>query len=333
MTGAKLVPVHRAAFWLTAGPRDASRLATLTATWLARRAESTQREYRKDLGHWMDWCDRCGVSPLSARMVHMDAWIAWQRQNGISGSGKPAAEASIARRVACISSWYKYLIRNTKDDPAPLVTTNPADTDGRPDIDPDNSTTVGLSTAEADRLIAAADTEGPRTSALIRLLLYGGLRCGSAIGADVADLGHDSGFRILTVRMKGRKVRRVPIPPSLGDALDAMLAERGNPAGGPLFATRTGERLGEPYLYVLVQRLARTARIPSAGNLSPHSLRHTFATDYLNAGGNLRDLQDAMGHADPRTTRRYDRSRHNLDRHPAHVLATRYGARPAESNG
>jgi integrase/recombinase XerD len=106
-----------------------------------------------------------------------------------------------------------------------------------------------------------------------------------------------------------------------------MLAKRGMPAEGPLFATKTGARLDEPYIYVLVRRLARNAGIPSADDLSPHSLRHTFATDYLDAGGNLRDLQDAMGHADPRTTRRYDRSRHNLDRHPAHVLATRYGAR------
>lgn len=315
---------------LPALPRDSDdRLHRLTATWLARRAASTQREYRKDLGHWLAWCDRCGVSPLSARMMHMDAWIAWQREHGVSGNG-PAAETSIARRVACISSWYKYLIRNTKDDPAPLVTTNPADTDGRPDIDPDNSATVGLSTAEADRLIAAADAEGPRTSALIRLLLYGGLRCGSAIGANVTDLGHDRGYRTLTIRMKGRKVRRVPIPPSLDEPIDAMLAERGNPADGPLFVTKNGRRLSEPYLYGLVQRLAGIARIPSAASLSPHSLRHTFATDYLDAGGNLRDLQDAMGHADPRTTRRYDRSRHNLDRHPAHVLATRYGVRKGD---
>lgn len=303
------------------------RLRHLTAAWLARRSANTQREYRRDLGHWLAWCDRCGVTPLAARMVHMDAWIAWQRENGVRDGGRPAAEASIARRVASVSSWYKYLYRNTKDDLVPLAATNPADTDGRPGIDPDDTHTTGLSTAEADRLCIAADRDGLRSAALIRLLLYGGLRCGSAITADIEDLGHDRGYRVLTVRMKGRKVRRAPLPAALAEAIDAMLAARGNPAAGPLFTTRTGGRLAEPYVFALVQRLARKAAIPSAGELSPHSLRHTFATDALDAGVSLRDLQDAMGHADPRTTRRYDRSRHNLDRHPAHVLATRFGAR------
>lgn len=311
---------------LADGTPGAHRIAVLTAAWLARRAESTQREYRKDLGHWAAWCDRCGVTPLSARMMHVDAWVAWQRVHGVSGKA-PAAEASIARRVATVSSWYKYLIRNTKDDPVPLATVNPADTDGRPIIDPDNSETTGLSTAEADKLCRAADADGLRSAALIRLLLYGGLRCGSAITADIEDLGHDRGCRILIVRMKGRKVRKVPLPPALDEAIAAMLAARGDPETGPLFVTRTGARLAEPYVYDLVQRLARKAGIASAGDLSPHSLRHTFATDALDAGVSLRDLQDAMGHADPRTTRRYDRARHNLDRHPAHVLATRFGAR------
>jgi integrase/recombinase XerD len=308
---------------------DTDRVTQLTAAWLARRAPKTQREYRRDLGYWLAWCDRCHIDPLTARMMHMDAWIAWQRQGGIpwrSRTGKPP-EASIARRVAAVSSWYKYLYRNTKDDPRPLALTNPADTDARPVIDQDNSETVGLSTAEADRLCSAADADGPRSSALIRLLLYGGLRCGSALGANITDLGHDRGYRTLTVRMKGGKIRRVPVVPALGDALDAYLAARGNPREGLLFVTRTGRRLSEPYLYDLVRRLARQAAIPAAGKLSPHSLRHTFATLALDAGVSLRDLQDAMGHADPRTTRRYDRSRHNLDRHPAHVLATRFGSR------
>jgi integrase/recombinase XerD len=222
------------------------------------------------------------------------------------------------------------LVRNTKDDLRPLATTNPADTDGRPNIDPDSSPTVGLSTIEADRLIAAADADGLRSSALIRLLLYTGLRCGSAIGANVDDLGYDRGYRTLTVRMKGGKVRRAPLPAALDEAIDAMLAARGQPETGPLFATRTGGRVDEPYLFELVQRLAHRAQIASADSISPHSLRHTFATDALDAGVSLRDLQDAMGHADPRTTRRYDRARNNLDRHPAHILATRYGVRRDE---
>ena len=314
-------------YWLSIRPADADRIMALTAAWLARRAPATADAYRQDLARWLEWLDMIAVDPLAARMMHMDAWIARQRRVESAVSGKAAAEASIARRVAAISSWYKYLYRNTKDDAQPLALTNPADTDGRPGIDPDNSPTVGLSTAEADRLCRAADADGLRSAALVRLLLYGGLRCGSAIRADVTDLGYDRGYRVMTVYGKGGKIRRVPIPAALGGAIDAMLAARDDPDEGPLFATSTGKRLDRAYIGRLVQRLARRAKIPAADQLSPHSLRHTFATDSLDAGVSLRDLQDAMGHADPRTTRRYDRARHNLDRHPAHVLATRFGAR------
>jgi hypothetical protein len=75
----------------------------------------------------------------------------------------------------------------------------------------------------------------------------------------------------------------------------------------------------------LIRRLARTAGIPAADQLSPHSLRHSAITAALNAGVPFRDVQDFAGHADPRTTRRYDRSRHNLDRHATYALASRLG--------
>lgn len=303
------------------------RLQQLTAAWLARRSPNTRAAYQQDLGRWFDWCARCGITPLNARMMHVDAWIAWQRKNGADGNGVPAAESSISRRVACLSSWYKYLIRNSQEDDVPLIRHNPADTDARPDVDPDFSPTVSLSTAEADLLCREADQDGLRNSALIRFLLYSGVRIGSAISADVSDLGTDRGYRIITVTGKGSKVRRIPLPPSLSEVIDAMLAERGNPETGPLFPGRGAARMNRHTAGVIVRRLARRAGIPAADKLTPHSLRHTFATDYLDAGGNLRDLQDAMGHSDPRTTRRYDRNRHNLDRHPVHMLATRYGAR------
>jgi site-specific recombinase XerD len=71
----------------------------------------------------------------------------------------------------------------------------------------------------------------------------------------------------------------------------------------------------------LLRRLAATAVPDKAGSLHPHDLRHAFVTLALDTGASLRDVQDAAGHADPRTTRRYDRARHNLDRHPTYALA------------
>jgi integrase/recombinase XerD len=89
---------------------------------------------------------------------------------------------------------------------------------------------------------------------------------------------------------------------------------------GPLFVTSTGARLDRHAVFRLVRRLAERAGLESAGQISPHSLRHAFATTARAEGVPLEDVQDAMGHADPRTTRRYDRDRHNLDRDPSYTI-------------
>jgi integrase len=70
-----------------------------------------------------------------------------------------------------------------------------------------------------------------------------------------------------------------------------------------------------------LRKLARRAVPEKADSIHPHDLRHAFVTLSLDAGASLRDVQDAAGHADPRTTRRYDRARYNLDRHPTYALA------------
>jgi integrase/recombinase XerD len=91
---------------------------------------------------------------------------------------------------------------------------------------------------------------------------------------------------------------------------------------GPIFLGRDGTaRLTRSGAWRLIRRLARNASIPAADQLSPHSLRHSFATGLLGAGVPLQDVQDAMGHADPRTTRAYDRSRHRLDNHATYAMA------------
>ncbi len=76
-------------------------------------------------------------------------------------------------------------------------------------------------------------------------------------------------------------------------------------------------------VWLLIRRLGAKAGLPDdlVRRLGPHAMRHSFATLYLDSGGGLRDLQDAMGHADPRTTRRYDRARDSLDRSPGYKLA------------
>ncbi len=128
----------------------------------------------------------------------------------------------------------------------------------------------------------------------------------------------------LTIIRKGGKRRAVPLAPPTVAALDAYLGERN---GGPLFMTEAragrlgGRALDRRHAARIVQRLARQAGLAKADRLSPHSLRHSAITAALDAGVSLRDVQDYAGHADPRTTRRYDRARHSLDRHATYALA------------
>ncbi|GAA2691589.1 tyrosine-type recombinase/integrase [Actinoplanes palleronii] len=309
-----------------------NRLDALTARWLARqRSAHTRTAYRRDLWQWADWCAAVRLHPLTARAADLDAWIIEQRATG--ARGRPAAESTIARRLSAVASWYDYLIDNTAADPEPLAVYNPARTAARPRIDPDDSSTVGLDRAEADRLLQTAQHESVTSQALIALLLLTGARVGSAIDARVEDLGTDRGHRVLDVTVKGGRRRRLPLPPPLAYALDRMLAERGSPPAGPLFLTPSGIGIYELYVYRLIRRLARRAGIAAADTISPHSLRHTAITEVLDAtDGDLRRAQDFAGHADPRTTRRYDRRRNQLDNHGAYLLAGRFSMadEPAE---
>jgi integrase len=170
-------------------------------------------------------------------------------------------------------------------------------------------------------LLAAATELGPKYEALACLLLLNGLRVSEATRADVGDLDVERGHRILRVTRKGGRVTLVVLAPRTAAAIDAHLAGR---AEGPIFE---GEyrgrgavgRLTSSGAAYMVRRMAKRAGLTK--RLSPHSLRHGFVTLSLEAGATLTDVQDAAGHADPRTTRRYDRARHRLDAAPTYALA------------
>jgi integrase len=185
------------------------------------------------------------------------------------------------------------------------VVRNPVARAARPRLNPHYSPTIGLTAEEMDRLLAAADADSATTCALVRLVFTEGLRGGSALTARVQDLGHDQGHRTLQVRVKGRAAGepdRIPLPPVVAAAIDAMLAERGNPAAGPLFVTPSGKPIYHMYVYRLVKRLAKAAAIPAAEKLTPHGLRATAITLYLDAtGGDVRGAQRFAGHSRPET--------------------------------
>jgi site-specific recombinase XerD len=296
-------------------------LVDFTGAWLRNRRLSahTRLAYQRDVSAWLQWCSRRGIEPLAASFLHVNEYARELESTVDARSGRPMTPATVARRLSGLSSWYDFLTR------LGAVATNPVAGADRPRIDRDHSATVGLTADEVDALLAAAAADdrpqAARNRAMLTVLADLGLRVGELVGLDVADLGRERGHRTVRFIGKGGKPRRRALAPATAAALDAYLTVRPGPADGPLFVTASGARVDQPAVFRLVRRLAKEAGIPAWAKLSPHSLRHAFATIARDQGVPLEDVQDAMGHADPRTTRRYDRDRHNLDRDPTYAIA------------
>ena len=190
----------------------------LAAAWLAAyRSARTRRAYAGDLAAWLDWLHGLDVDVLAARRVHVDLWVRQLLDPG-------AASSSTARRLSALTSFYRHLVEHD------LLAANPAAAVRRPSVDPDHTATVGLDRDQARAFLAAADTDtGParlRTAAAARLLLHLGLRVDELAAADITDLGHDRGHRVLTVTRKGGRRATVVLPPATAAALDAYLTDR-----------------------------------------------------------------------------------------------------------
>ena len=143
------------------------------------------------------------------------------------------------------------------------------------------------------------------------------MRTFEATGSNIGHLGEGHGHRVLRVRGKGGKVVLVPLPPAVGGAVERSIDER---TAGPILLTSRDTRMDRHCATRRLRHLAEQAGV-KLPRMHPHMLRHTFVTTMLDAGVDLRDVQIAARHADPRTTMRYDRARNNLDRHPNYILA------------
>jgi len=207
------------------------------------------------------------------------------------------------------------VLPDLRDRPSPPH--SPADYVRRPNVPPE-SPTLGLSHLQFEAMLSAArDSTNRYDFALVAMLGLLGLRIFEAGGANIEDLGEEHGHRVLKVRGKGGKVVLTPLPPAVARSVDRAI---GNRDEGPILLNRRGARMDRHAATRRLVRLAEAAnvRLP---RMHPHMLRHTFVTTMLDAGVDLRDVQIAARHADPRTTMRYDRARKNLDRHPNYILA------------
>jgi integrase/recombinase XerD len=176
--------------------------------------------------------------------------------------------------------------------------------------------------------------DGARLGALAAALVSDDI---TRADADVGDLGTERGRRVLRVTRGDGDRRSLPLPGPAAVRIDAYLARRADLAGAKgrpgriepghgadvLFATGTGRRLFAADVWRVMRRLAARAGLPDdlTGRVGPEAMRHSFATLYLDAGGSLSELQEVMGHADPRTTRRYDRERQARRQSPGDLVA------------
>jgi integrase/recombinase XerC len=227
-------------------------------------------------------------------------------------------KSSIARKISTLRSFFKYLVREK------LATSNPAKSVSTPKVEKPLPTT--LTVDEAFRLMetpvgksrndcvgttavpARTDTrprlekKGLRDRAILELLYSSGIRVGELVGLNLNQLDLDLG--IAKVMGKGRKERIVPVGSKAVKALKAYLEKRGTLDGeDPLFVNSREGRLTARSVGRLIKKYTKRSGI--FRRISPHTLRHSFATHLLDAGADIREIQEMLGHASLSTTQRY----------------------------
>lgn len=275
------------------------------AAYLARYKGHTRAHAESDLRSFLSWCERQGLDPLVARRPHVELFLRWMQEVCCY---KPS---TVSRRLSIVAGFYRTCVIDG------LLEHSPAEYVRRPRTSTE-SPTLGLSHLQLEALLAAGrQSANINDFALVTMLGLLGLRIFEATGANIEALEEVHGHRVLRVWGKGDKVALTPLPPAVGRAIDRAVDGR---TGGPILRSRTGNRMDRHCATRRLRALAKTGGVSTA-RMHPHMLRHTFVTTMLDAGVDLRDVQIAARHADPRTTMRYDRARKNLDRHPNYILA------------
>jgi integrase/recombinase XerC len=249
----------------------------------------TLRGYAADLAEFRAFLSREGVGDVADADVRaVRAWLAWLHERKL-------AKSSIARKLATVRSCFRYLARVGR------VEINPARQVRSPRL-PKRLPSFLPKDESKDLLDAGVERSpaGLRDHALLELLYATGLRVSECCGLDLDDVDRRGGS--VRVMGKGGKERVVPAGDAALAALEAWLLIRGE-ARGALFTNARGGRLGARSVHRIVKRRARGAGIDR--RVTPHTLRHTFATHMLGEGADLRLIQELLGHSRLTTTQRY----------------------------
>jgi site-specific recombinase XerD len=257
---------------------------------------NTLRAYRADLRELAAWATRRGAEPGTLTYRDLRAYAA-------ALSERRLARATVARKLAAARGFHRHLVSagDADQNPAELLPTPRRETRLPRVLGPDEVAAL------LDRIPMRTPLE-VRDRALFEVTYSCGLRVEEIVGLDVVDVDHEA--ETVRVTGKGRKVRVVPIGEPAQRAL-RRYQERARPAlasrpGEPaLFLSVRGRRLGQSDVRRRLGKWVREAAL--AGRLSPHTLRHSFATHLLEGGADLRSIQELLGHSSVSTTQVYTR--------------------------
>jgi site-specific recombinase XerD len=259
-------------------------------------AERTRRAYGVDLGGFVEWSTAQGLAPGDVRHRDVRRYAA-----GLSSAG--AAAATVARKLASIRGLYSYLVRTERagQNPAELVS-SPKRSQKLPKV---------LTTEQMRTLLERIPARTPlelRDRAMLELAYSCGLRCEEIVNLDAGALDFES--EQLRVLGKGSKERILPVGEPAQRALRRYFDRgRGALANDPreqaMFLSKSGRRLSNSDVTRRLGLWTREAAL--AAGISPHALRHSFATHLLEGGADLRTIQELLGHASISTTQVYTR--------------------------
>ncbi len=267
----------------------------LDTIWMERGLSvNTLGAYRADLMVLQRWLAKRDTSLIYATRADLLAFIAWRGKEG-------AKPRSTARQLSSFRRFYRFLLREA------VIGEDPTLKIDMPKIG--RSLPRSLTENEVNALLAAPDTHDPlghRDRTMLEVLYATGLRVTELINLKLSEINLNQG--VLRVSGKGERERLIPIGDEAQDWLREFLA-------GPrieillerqtdyLFPTRRGDRMTRQAFWHIIKRYTKKAEI--SGKLSPHTLRHAFATHLLNNGADLRVVQMLLGHSDLSTTQIY----------------------------
>jgi integrase/recombinase XerD len=262
-------------------------------------SRNTLEAYRSDLQQYGEFLSRRDLNPLRIAPTEVASFIS-ELAEGRAGR-RPVASATLQRKIACLRSFYRHLRRDQIIDHDPTAELrSPRQRARLPQV---------LSRDEVQSLLAQPRGTTPaaqRDRALLETMYACGLRASEAISLELSELDLEAG--ILRARGKGSKERIVPVGSKAIETLRTYFARSRPRLVGlsdeqRVFVNLRGGGLSRQGLYKIVQRHARSAGLED--RMSPHTLRHSFATHLLAGGCDLRSLQEMLGHADIGTTQIY----------------------------